>query len=244
MQPEEKSGNILEALTRLRHQNSIYPFKFAGQLLFAVGRHVLYWPAKNLLIVSDLHFGKGQSLNRYGNFIPTFDTTATLQNLGQVITDYAPNHVLALGDSFHDRLSGESMSASDAKQLIRLCESTDHWTWILGNHDEQINRLWPGEYCVSLELEGIHFCHEPEADLTHQIVGHFHPKHTARLKDVKATGRCFVKSNSTLIMPSFGSYTGGLSVENEAIMEVLDHQITGLFLCFQQQIFSVKPEFS
>ena len=240
MLPEDKLEDILETLARLRQQNTVYPFKFAEHLMFADGRHVLYWPAHRMLVVSDLHFGKGQSLNCYGNFIPTFDTAATLKNLQQVIADYSPKHVLALGDSFHDQRSGEKMSLSDTENLQQLCESTERWTWILGNHDEQMDRLWPGEYLVNVVVEDIHFLHEPEAGLTHQIVGHFHPKHTARLKGANINGRCFIKSDSTLIMPSFGSYTGGLSVADEVIQTALDNQITGLFLCFRQQIFSMK----
>ena len=163
-------SKLLQTLARLRQQNTVLPFKFAQQLWFADGRHVLYWPARETLIVSDLHFGKGQSLNRFGNFIPTLDTASTLNLLAKVIEEYQPRHLIALGDSFHDKFVEQGMTVDDTEQLIRLCKSVPVWTWILGNHDHDMSQSWPGDYRTHVESQGVNFVHEPEPDLAFQIV--------------------------------------------------------------------------
>lgn len=237
-EPKERLEK-LKTLNRLRQKGRVCPFKFANQLWFADGRHVLFWPRKNTLIVSDLHFGKGQSLNRYGNFIPTHDTASTLMFLQKVIQDYQPAHVIALGDSFHDKHVVQDMGDTDNEKLTWLCQRMSRWTWILGNHDEDMPHIWPGEYKTSLTSEGVAFLHEPESEPTYQIVGHFHPKYKVCLRGTSVSGRCFVKDNHTLIMPSFGSYTGGLSIEDVAIRQVFDSAINGVYLCYQQRVYNI-----
>jgi hypothetical protein len=51
-----------------------------------------------------------------------------------------------------------------------------------------------------------------------EISGHFHPKLRLHLKGRQVSRRCFVASPSKIIMPAFGSLTGGLDAHHPAIL--------------------------
>ena len=65
---------------------------------------------------ADLHFEKGSSYARGRQFLPPYDTRATLLRMAHAMARYNPARVIALGDSFHDpdaasRLDGEARQA-------------------------------------------------------------------------------------------------------------------------------------
>ena len=82
------------------------PFDFicAGETLQALPAGALYWPARRLLAVADLHFEKGSSyaVNAL-KLLPRHDTRQTLSVLASLIETLRPERVVCLGDSFHDR---------------------------------------------------------------------------------------------------------------------------------------------
>jgi hypothetical protein len=51
-----------------------------------------------------------------------------------------------------------------------------------------------------------------------EISGHFHPKFRVHLRGRLVSRRCFVVSPSKIIMPAFGSLTGGLDAHHPEIM--------------------------
>jgi uncharacterized protein len=62
------------------------------------------------------------------------------------------------------------------------------------------------------------FRHEAlEDDKGFEISGHFHPKAEIEYKGARISKRCFVEDGRRMILPAFGSYTGGLSVTDSAI---------------------------
>lgn len=73
----------------------------------------LWLPDQRTLLVADLHFEKGSAFAAKGVHLPPYDTASTLTMLEQAIACYAPDHIISLGDSFHDDTSRERMSASD-----------------------------------------------------------------------------------------------------------------------------------
>lgn len=233
--PTSELLNQLDSLVKTRR---VLPVKFAGQLFIADGYYALYWPAMQTLIVSDLHLGKAQSLNRHGNHLPEQDSLHTLQHLRGLINDYQPQRVIALGDSFHDVRTSKQLHAEVQASLSALTSSIPEWIWILGNHDMHLSQQWPGLYQQEWRSQGIRFLHEPVANSAPQIVGHFHPKYTAKVHGNKIKGRCFVVSERWLIMPSFGSFTGGMAHNHPELMAQFDSAPEKVLLCLQSQIFA------
>ncbi len=203
------------------------PLQFAGESFLLDAQGVLFAPQKRTLIVSDLHLEKASFLQLFGHPIPTLDSHDTLLRLQHVIGHYNPETVICLGDSWHDTQAGQRMSEDDQSLLSRLCQSVQRWVWVLGNHDPALPHFCKGEQTAHVQLGDIRLCHEPEATPSPQIVGHYHPKTSITLRrGHKAKGRCFLSDNALLIMPSFGSYTGGLDASHDAIRSLFAHDPT------------------
>ena len=173
--------------------------------------------AHSTLIFADLHFEKGSSYARSRQFLPPYDTAATLLRMAQAIARHRPARVIALGDSFHDRGAGERLDSAQRDQLQALGRSA-HFTWITGNHDPQPPVWLEGEVVESLRLGGLVFRHEPLAAFEPgEVAGHLHPCARVAKWGRGVRRRCFVSDGLRLILPSFGAYTGGLDVGDAAI---------------------------
>jgi metallophosphoesterase superfamily enzyme len=90
-------------------------------------------------------------------------------------------------------------------------------TWITGNHDPHPPAWLGGEVVESLRLGGLIFRHEPRAEFEPgEVAGHLHPCARAAKWGRSVRRRCFVSDGLRLILPSFGAFTGGLDVGDEA----------------------------
>jgi len=173
--------------------------------------------AHSTLIFADLHFEKGSSYARGRQFLPPYDTAATLLRMAQAIARHKPARVIALGDSFHDRGAGDRLDPTQRDHLRALGRAA-HFTWITGNHDPQPPDWLEGEVLESLRLGGLVFRHEPLAELEPgEVAGHLHPCARVAKWGRGVRRRCFVSDGLRLILPSFGAYTGGLDVGDAAI---------------------------
>jgi len=185
----------------------------AGEPVLADPEGVLVVPGAGTLIVSDLHFEKGSSFARTGQMLPPYDTRSTLRRLSEALSAHAPDHVIALGDSFHDMWADARMGAEDRETLKTLVASVSRWTWIEGNHDPEPPADLGGEVLHTLSLGALILRHEPVAgEAPGEIAGHLHPcaKISGRGRSVRR--RCFATDGERLIMPAFGAYTGGLNI--------------------------------
>ena len=81
--------------------------------------------------------------------------------------------------------------------------------WIKGNHD--VNKpSWLNVSPIDEHEEvGIVFRHISKFE-DNEISGHYHLKTKIKTRDKSITGKCFIFNNKTIIMPSFGIFTGGL----------------------------------
>src|SRR5271155_3984859 len=80
----------------------------------------LWWPEQATLIVADLHLEKGSSFARRGTLLPPYDTAATLARLGDLVRQFRPARIVALGDSFHDREAALRLDPADRQALAAL----------------------------------------------------------------------------------------------------------------------------
>ena len=66
--------------------------------------------------------------------LPPYDTSATLAVVEALVERFAPDRVISLGDSFHDRKAETRMDGGDCERVRALTAMTD-WIWVEGNHD-------------------------------------------------------------------------------------------------------------
>ncbi|MEO6299900.1 MAG: ligase-associated DNA damage response endonuclease PdeM [Paracoccaceae bacterium] len=182
----------------------LYEFTLAHAHLQALPSGALCWPAENLLIVSDLHFGKSERLaRRGGSLLPPYENRATLQKLDHDIERTNANRVLCLGDSFDDLTAADHIDDDDLLWLTRLMAGRD-WLWVEGNHDAGPVEVG-GTHLAEAVIAGLTFRHIASPE-TPEVSGHYHPK--ARLPG--RTAPAFLIDAHRIILPAYGAYTGGL----------------------------------
>ena len=190
----------------------------AGEMLTPLPAGGLWWAARRLLVVSDLHLEKGSNYAAAGQLLPPYDTGATLTRLEALCAALRPETILSLGDSFHDRQSEHRLPAPYA-QRIRALTTAHDWVWIEGNHDPDPPAHLGGRAAKVLRLGSLVFRHEPEGEAG-EVAGHLHPVAKVAGRGRSVRRRCFASDGARLIMPAMGAYAGGLNILDTAFSAV------------------------
>ena len=196
-------------------------FSFSGIELMALPQGALFWPSRRALLVADLHLEKASWFARLGQMLPPYDSIATLSDLSAVAAATAAEEIWCLGDSFHDRHGCDRLPVR-ARELLTALTAKTRWTWITGNHDPGIADHCGGDVIEEAEIDGLVLRHE--ADPTEprpELSGHFHPKLRISHRGRKVARRCFVATDRKLILPAFGSLTGGLDPDHPEIVRAV-----------------------
>lgn len=197
----------------------------------------LIWPAAATLVVSDLHLEKGSSFARKGMLLPPWDTHATLERLTLLLRRYRPRIVVALGDSFHDRHGAQRLPSAKQTQLNAMTDA-HRFIWVQGNHDPTPPEGIGGEWVETFETNSLLFRHMAIEDAAPgEISGHYHPKATTPARGGSITRACFIADARRIILPAFGSYTGGLDVRDPAITRLFPRG-GRIFLLGKERLFS------
>lgn len=164
------------------------------------------------LIVADIHLGKSAAFRAQGLPVPEGDSIRDLARLSALVEKSQARHLVIAGDLFHAPTGmTPALEAALADFISRLGVPV---TLVLGNHDVKIQPLPPGLTSVPhLDLEpNLRVIHDPahvSGDRLH-IAGHWHP--IVKIPDAKRTSlrlQCFLFRDRTLVIPAFGSFTGG-----------------------------------
>src|ERR1700754_1774152 len=190
----------------------------AGVTFIADLSGALFWEEQRLLVVSDLHLEKGSSFAMRGVLLPPYDTIATLGRLGAVVARHDPRTVIALGDSFHDRLAHDRLSAA-SRDIIAAFQLRRDWIWISGNHDPALPSDLGGVVAQEVAIGPIAFRHEPTGAFG-EIAGHLHPKARVSTRGRSTERRCFASDGERAVMPAFGAYAGCLSIRDQAFTKI------------------------
>lgn len=150
-----------------------------------------------------------------GTLLPPYETTDTLDRLDAEVNRLNPRLVISLGDSFDDLAAAGNLDEAVVTRLGRLAAGR-RLIWIAGNHDPGPLAL-PGSHLDQAQIDGImlrHIADESKPGL--EISGHYHPKARVTVKGRRIARRCFLVAGNRLILPAFGTYTGGLDVLDAA----------------------------
>lgn len=200
---------------------SHYTFLFHGETLHALASGALYWPTQNLLCVSDLHLGKAQRYATHGSgALPPYETHDTLMRLDQDIAQTGAKTVICLGDSF-DRVNASDDLDAAARAWITRMQTGRRWIWIEGNHDPGPIAIG-GTHSAEFHAGPITFRHIAQLDESGEISGHYHPKLALNLRKARISRRCLLIDSQRIILPAFGTYTGGLSAMREPLFSLMN----------------------
>jgi uncharacterized protein len=192
-----------------------HTFAFCGTNLTALPSGALWWPERHLLAVSDLHLGRSERIARLGGtLLPPYEVTDTLVRLDAAIAATRPQTVICLGDSFDDPRSADL--GEDVRLWLTRMMAGRRWVWIAGNHDP-VPVLLGGECRAEATLGALTFRHIASPPSQAEISGHYHPK--ARIGGQSRA--CFLVDDARVILPAFGTYTGGLRTHDAALTALM-----------------------
>lgn len=193
----------------------------AGETLWLLPEHALWWPAGRVLWVADLHLGKAATYRALGQPVPAGTTRENLARLSALVHYHQPAQLVFLGDFLH---AAQARTPSLLAELAHWRQSHAALECLLvrGNHDSRagdpppalnirvVDEPWPmGPFAA---------CHHPQKDAERYVLaGHLHPALTLR-----GPGRdqlrlpCFSIDERCAVLPAFGEFTGGWQVERQA----------------------------
>lgn len=189
----------------------------AGESLLLLPEKAVYWPAQEMLIIADIHFGKAASFRALGVPVPRGTTSENLAGLDALVAEHGARQVVFLGDFLHARAAHASST-----QLAMLAWRQRHLdlglTLVRGNHD--LHAGDPAEALGMALVDEPHaigpfaFCHHPGVDAAgYGLAGHVHPVYVLATRFDALRLPCFVVGEQGLILPSFGAFTGGHAVK-------------------------------
>ncbi|MEM9077596.1 MAG: ligase-associated DNA damage response endonuclease PdeM [Bacteroidota bacterium] len=168
----------------------------------------VFWREKSLLLISDVHLGKVAHFRKFGAAVPRKAVHKNYVLLDEIVNHFKPFQVCFLGDLFHSSLNKEwelfeNWVAKTPAEVILVA----------GNHDiispNKFEQLGVPIF-EELLLDNFLLTHHPEEREGYfNFCGHIHP--AVRLQGF---GRqrlklpCFFKTDSQMILPAFGEFTG------------------------------------
>ena len=195
---------------------------FANQNFSIFPNGELYWQNKKTLIISDLHFEKGSFFSETRQFIPPFDTIETLRQLSKFIDEYPVEMIIFLGDLVHDKFAFQRMTGEAKKIFFEILKNIN-CTLTIGNHDDTSFLKDIGlNLTENIIIDDICFSHHPTIDKKFSVFGHYHPKVKLKINSRGIWTSCFIANKEKLLMPSYGYFTGGLSIKSLEIQKLFE----------------------
>ncbi len=193
--------------------------ELGGERLLLLPQKAAYWPRERMLVIADIHFGKAAAFRSFGIPVPRGTTTENLQALDALIGLTGAEHILFLGDFLHARASHAS-STQEAMLAWRRRRCDLVLTLVRGNHDKHA-----GDPAAQLGIDLVDepytvgpysFCHHPDIDAPgYVLAGHVHPVYVLATRSDALRLPCFIAGPQRMILPSFGSFTGGHALRPE-----------------------------
>ena len=195
-----------------------YSLTLEGETLWLLAEKAIYWPARQCLLIADAHFGKASAYRSLGQPVPQGTTSENLQRLDRLLSALPCAQMIFLGDFLH----GPGSHASGTLSALRAWRERNravNLTLIRGNHDKRAGDP-PADLGIEVVAEPLlmgpfALQHEPDAHPSHHVLaGHVHPVYRLRGKGRQSLRLpCFQIGSRISLLPAFGAFTGGYSVE-------------------------------
>jgi len=193
--------------------------RIGGATWILSAQRAAFWCERRWLVVADVHFGKAATFRALGVPVPHGTTADSLARLSQLIDRMQPSTVVFLGDLFHAR------EAHATPTLAALYEWREQYPLDLvlveGNHDRKAGAP-PAALRIHCEADAwqvgnFAFCHYPRFVYDAcAFAGHLHPAiRLAGRADDSVRLPCFWLRDGLTVLPAFGAFTGGATIERE-----------------------------
>lgn len=184
------------------------PLLLAGEPMIVAGTRALYWPARQALLIADLHLGKADVFRRAGIALPSGGTSEDLQRLQVLLDEHACRELWILGDIMH----GPAHRAAWYQQWLGWRERNAGLEVhvLRGNHDRQLpHAQLQVQIHEEARLPPFLLRHEPTPDAAlHVIAGHLHPQ--VALPSLRRRFPAFWLRERITVLPAFSAFTAGI----------------------------------
>ncbi|KGQ18107.1 Phosphoesterase [Lysobacter dokdonensis DS-58] len=187
----------------------------AGEPMRLLADRALYWPARNRLLLADLHLGKADIFRRLGIPLPSGGTRLDLARIAALAETTGADTAWVLGDFLHGGI--ESPQWREGWEAFRAAHPQLRIGVLAGNHDRALVR-------ANLEIDllgdsvddgpfSLRHAPDPRAP-AHVLCGHLHP--TVRIEGFPGRWPAFWLQERTCVLPAFSAFTGGRTPESNA----------------------------
>lgn len=187
-----------------------FDIELAGEPMRLLGDRAMHWPARDRVLIADLHLGKADVFRHAGIGLPAGGTVYDLDRLTSLLADSGATELWILGDVLHGaalpsrwREGWERWRASHAQ--LRIVALT-------GNHDRALQNAGLDVMLAGAEVEDGPFAlrHEPHPHPTlHVLCGHIHP--LAALPGLRKRFPAFWMREDITVLPAFSYFTAGVA---------------------------------
>jgi DNA ligase-associated metallophosphoesterase len=198
--------------------------RFGGEELLLLADRAVHWPARETLILADVHLGKDAAFRVAGMPVPAGNSSKDLARIDALLNLTRATRLVVLGDLVHNRRSHQRELAA-AFMAWREVHPKLEILLIRGNHDRHAGPPPADWGIVQVEepfddgpLSYAHFPQEHDRPL---LCGHVHP--IVAVKDFARTFvslPCFVVEEKLMTLPAFGSFTGGFKVDRDPCRKI------------------------
>ncbi len=201
----------------------------AGELVHPLPQRALWWPARRVLFVADVHLGKASTFRARGLPIGAGLCGAIaardLDVLSSLIAEHRPVHLVILGDLLHapEAKDPEVLGAFGAWRARHPARDLAV-TLVRGNHDLKAGDP-PAEWGIDCRPEGVALgpftlVHDPANAATngaecYALAGHLHPGVVIEAGGRREKATCFWFGSRVGVLPAFGRFTGCVAIRPE-----------------------------
>ncbi len=192
--------------------SAVHAATLAGERVELFAERALYWPARGVLFIADVHLGKAAAFRAGGVALPRGGTQADLARLSALLARTGARRLVVLGDFLH-AAAGRVAALDAAFARWRAAHADVAVMLVRGNHDDRAGDP-PADWGITVvaaphPLAPFLACHEPEEPPSgYALCGHVHPGVLLRTGSDAARLPCFVLGPRRAILPAFGGFTG------------------------------------
>jgi hypothetical protein len=208
------------------------PIVVCGRQLIADNSGALYWPGERALLAADLDLADGGAVRH------------VLTRLAEAMDRYEPARVIVVGagpSAAGATAADQSthMSAEDL-QILRILQEDRDWIWVTGDAGRRAAPQLGGSAHGELEIGGIAFRARPTPGwVSHEIAAGMRPAAHLSMYGYSLRRACFVGNRHRLLMPAFGTPTGGTNVLDPAFRPLLGDGGMAVWMLGQEGLYPV-----
>jgi putative SbcD/Mre11-related phosphoesterase len=188
----------------------------------------LYLKKQKILVITDLHIGFEEMLNKQGILIPRHQLKDIINRLDRIFLKCKPKIIVINGDLKHEFGTISEQEWRDSLKVIDYLAKKGKVVLVKGNHDtilgpiSQKRNVELAEYYKADDILIVHGDKIIDKKCKTIIIGHEHPAVMLKEDGRKEKYKCFLKGKfkgkNLIVMPSMNTVTEGTDILNEELL--------------------------